>query len=311
MKKTFVKIAAAVMSICMLTACGGNNDVPENIVDDTEISTSDISESIETTASQTTAASESGETTVSQTEETSAAEETAPSSDYMDTIKNIFAGRDDTPLYYKVGAADVTGDGFPELLVFYTSGGQISYMDIYDVADGGAMLCTVNCRDIAGYVCTDENGEYHLIVCDDYFFSTNTQHMAYLDLHFSDGELEITVPFLRIVYAWFEDSGEHCFVDRYYKDCVYTGIDNTEFFDLEKNEHNIEGFTFYEDNFIMQAEIEEREDETIAKIIDENVFGGLTKLYEIEGITSSMAWIAPNDFYYEFAEDALKEIYAD
>lgn len=310
MKKTFVKIAAAVISICMLTACSGNNDVTENIVDDTEISTADISESTETTASQTTTASESVETTVSQTEETSVTEETAPSSEYMDTIKNIFAGRDDTPLYYKVGAADVTGDGFPELLVYCTSVGQTGYMDIYDVADGGANLVTVNCRDMNGYVCTDENDEYHLIVCDDYFFSTNTQYMAYLDLHFSDGELEITVPFLRIIYSWFEDSGEHCFVDRYYKDCVYTGIDNTEFFDLEKNEHNLDGFIFYEDNFIMQAEIEEREDETIAKIIDENVFGGLTKLYEIEGITSSMNWIAPNDFY-EFAEDALKEIYAD
>ena len=310
MKKTFTKIAAAVISICMLTACGGNNDVPENIADDTEISTGDISESTETTTSQTTTASESVETTVSQTEETSAAEETSPSSEYMDTIKNIFAGRDDTPLFYQVGAADVTGDGFPELLVYYTSTGMTGYMDIYDVADGGAMLWTVDCKIINGAVCTDENGEYHLIVCDDYFFSTNTQHMAYFDLHFSDGELEMTVPFLRIIYAWFEDSGEHCFVDRYYKDCEYTGEENHEFFDLEKNEHNIQGFTFYENNFIMQAEIEEREDETIANIIDENVFGGLTKLYEIEGITRSMNWIAPNDFY-EFAEDALKEIYAD
>lgn len=310
MKKIIVKIATAVISICMLTACGGNNDVPENIVDDTEISTADISESTETTASRTTAASESGETTVSQTEETSAAEETAPNSEYMNTIKDIFAGRDDTPLYYKVGAADVTGDGFPELLVYYTSTGMTGYMDIYDISDGGAMLGTVDCKIINGAVCTDENGEYHLIVCDDYFFSTNTQHMAYFDLHFSDGELEITVPLLRIIYSWFEDSGEHCFVDRYYKDCVYTGTDNIEFFDLEKNEHNIEGFIFYEDNFIVQAEIEERDDEMIGKIIDENVFGGLTKLYEIEGITSSTEWIAPNDFY-EFAEEYLKEIYAN
>lgn len=310
MKKTFVKIAAAVISICMLTACGGNNDVPENIVDDTEISTADISESTETTTSQTTTASESVETTVSQTEETSAAEETAHNSEYMDTIKNIFAGRDDTPLFYQVGAADVTGDGFPELLVYYTSTGMTGYMDIYNVAVGGAMLGTVDCKIINGYVCTDENGEYHLIVCDDYFFSTNTQHTAYFDLHFSDGELEMTVPLLRIIYSWFEDSGEHCFVDRYYKDCEYTGEENHEFFDLEKNEHNIQGFKFYEDNFIMQAEIEEREDENIAQIIDENVFDGLTKLYEIEGITGSMNWIAPNDFY-EFAEDALKEIYAD
>lgn len=66
----------------------------------------------------------------------------------------------------------------------------------------------------------------------------------------------------------------------------------------------------YEDNFIIQAEFEERETEKIAKIIDENVYDGLTKLYEIDGIIGSMTWISPNDFY-KLAEDSLKEIYAD
>lgn len=316
MKKIFIKIAAAVISVCMLAACGGDSGVPENIAADTETSmttAADITESTQTFESQTTSASESTETTESQTEETSETAEEVTRSEYMDTIKDIFAGRDDTPLYYKVGAEDVTGDGFPELLVYCTSVGQTGYMDIYDVADSGAKLCTLNCRDINGYVCTDENGEYHLVVCNDYFFSTNTQYTAYFDLYFSEDETELTVPLLSVVYSWFEDSGEHCFVDRYYRDCEYAGSydpDDVEFFDLEKNEHHYCGYTMYEDNFIIQAEFEERETEKIAKIIEENVYDGLTKLYEIDGIIGSMTWISPNDFY-KLAEDSLKEIYAD
>lgn len=316
MKKTFVKTAAAVISVCMLAACGGDSGVPENITADTNTTTSTAavtSESAQTSERQTTSASESTETTESQTEETSEAEETASNSEYMDNIKNIFAGRDDTPLYYQAAAADITGDGFPELFVYCTATGQTGYMDIYDVMDGGVNLGTIKCKSANGDVYADENGEYHLIVCDDYFFSTNTQYTAYLDLHFSGGKLEITVPLLSVVYSWFEDSGEHCFVDRYYRDCEYAGSydpDDVEFFDLEKNEHHYCGYTMYEDNFIIQAEFEERETEEIAKIIDENVYDGLTKQYEVDIITSSMNWISPNDFY-EFAEEYLKEIYAD
>lgn len=74
MKKIFIKIAAAVISVCMLAACGGDSGVPENIAADTETTTSTAvvtSESAQTSESQTTSASESTETTESQTEETS------------------------------------------------------------------------------------------------------------------------------------------------------------------------------------------------------------------------------------------------
>lgn len=306
MKKTILKITAAVMSICLLTACGENNSVSEISVSNTETSAVTVSESSDTAASQTTETSETAETADST--------EAAPNSEYMETIKDIFAGRDDTPLYYQVGAADITGDGFPELFVFCTPPGmpptgKMGYMDIYDIAADGALLWTVNCRDMNGDICTDENGGLHLIVVDDYFFSANTQYKAYFDCSFSDGKSELTVPLLRIVYSWFEDSGEHCFVDRYYKDCIYTGIDNTEFFDLEKNEHNLGGFKFYEDNFIAEYEFEERE--TKAEVLaDENVFGGLEKQYEVSEISSTMSQVSPNEFY-EIAEEFLKEIYSN
>lgn len=304
MKKTILKITAAVMSICLLTACGENNSVSEISVSNTETSAVTVLESFDT-ASQTTETSQITET--SETAETTDSTEAASSSEYMETIKDIFAGRDDTPLYYQVGAADITGDGFPELFVFCTSIGITGFMDIYDVADGGAMLGTVPSKIINGDICTDENGRLHLIVVDDYFFSTDTQYKAYFDCSFSDGKSELTVPLLRIVYSWFEDSGEHCFVDRYYKDCEYTGIDNTEFFDLEKNEHNLGGFKFYEDNFIAEYEFEERE--TKAEVLaDENVFGGLEKQYEVSEISGTMSQVSPNEFY-EIAEEFLKEIY--
>lgn len=301
MKKNITKAAAALMSVCMLSACGGNNGAPESSGTYSETSVSDISESTEASAVQT------EETSTSQTVETDETAEAAPLSEYMRTVKDIFAAGDDASLYYQVGAADITGDGVPELFIYSTSSGMTGYMDIYDAANGGAKLCTVNCKGVNGDVCTDENGGYHLVVCNDYFFSTDTQYTAYFDLHFSEGETELTVPLLSIVYSWFEDSGEHCFVDRYYRDCEYTDYDpnNVEFFDLEQNEHHYCGYTMYEDNFIVQAEFEERETEEIAKIIEENVYDGLTKQYEVEIITGSMTAVTAEEFY-EYAEEYLK-----
>lgn len=305
MKKNTAKAAAALMLMCMLTACGSNNGAPESSGTYSETSVSDISESTEASAVQT------EETSTSQTVETDETAEAAPLSEYMRMVKDIFAAGDDEPLYYQVGAADITGDGVPELFVYCTPSGRTGYMDIYDVANGGAKLGTLHCNCVNGDVCTDENGEYHLIVCDDYFFSTNTQYTAYFDLHFSGGETYLTVPLLSVVYSWFEDSGEHCFVDRYYRDCTYAGSydpDDVEFFDLEQNEHHYCGYTMYEDNFIVQAELEDRETEEIAQIIEENVYDGLKKQYEVEIITGSMTAVTAEEFY-EYAEEYLKDFF--
>lgn len=186
----------------------------------------------------------------------------------------------------RIDLYDITGDGVPELFVnTIQKAGAEGFLDIYDIA-AGERLATLVDRTYNLSVCVDgENNPHYIIRSEEWInMSGCAQFVAYFDLRYSDGGLDISVPFFGGPTGWFEETGEHKFINRIYRDngycheCAEGG---------ECRHHNSAYHHFTEGELIGEYEVGNslgytddslggEDSEEIKRIIKENVFDGLT-----------------------------------
>lgn len=187
---------------------------------------------------------------------------------------------------YRIDLFDITGDGVPELFVnTVQSAGAEGFLDIYDIA-AGERLATLVDHTYNLSVCTDEENNTHYIIRSEEWLNMSgcNQFVAYFDLRYSDGELNISVPFFGGPTGWFEETGEHKFINQIFKDNGYSH-ECTE--DGECYHHNQAYHHFIEGELIGEYEVGnslgytveglgEEDSEEIGQLIQELVFDGLT-----------------------------------
>lgn len=187
---------------------------------------------------------------------------------------------------YHIDLLDITGDGVPELFVnTVQSAGAEGFLDIYDVA-AGERLATLVDRTYNLSICTDAENNTHYIIRSEEWINMSgcAQFAAYFDLRYSDGELNISVPFYGGPTGWFEETGEHKFINRIFKDNGYYHECRE---DMECYHHNRIYHHFIEGELIGEYEVGdslgytvdglgEEDSEEIRQLIQEYVFDGLT-----------------------------------
>ncbi|MDE7192635.1 MAG: hypothetical protein K2O14_01575 [Oscillospiraceae bacterium] len=187
---------------------------------------------------------------------------------------------------YHIDLFDVTGDGIPELFVNTVQrAGSQGFLDIYDIA-AGERLATLVDRTYNLSVCTDEENNTHYIIRSEEWINMSgcAQFVAYFDMRYCDGELNISVPFFGGPTGWFEETGEHKFINRIFKDNGYYHECRE---DGECFHHNRAYHHFIEGELIGEYEVGDslgytldglggEDSEEIKQLIQEYVFDGLT-----------------------------------
>lgn len=312
--KRHAKISAFVLSAVLLCGCAPAEVAPDvspetseevAAVNSPKTPTAEAAEVISAEPQSVPAAGESGEAAAS--EEPAPPENAEPLpeelNEYQQAAKNILTGILTEPYDYQkntlygIDLLDITGDGVPELFIHtIRSAGAEGFLDIYDIAAGSERLATFDYRDYDLMVCADEDNNTHYVFRDELWLNMSgcAQFVAYFDLRYTDGGLEVSVPFYGYPIGWFE-GGAHKFKNLVYKNCGYSH-ECPE--DTECYHHNSVCHNFTGGELIGEFEIGnslgyghclgEDDSDEIKQIIRENVFDGLTVLEVRTGTRTEM-----------------------
>lgn len=303
MKKLFL-----VLFLCTVLLCGclvnGEKEISE-----TAAASADVT-------AETSAKAETITTTVAAvTEGTTTAEKTVDTSG-VDFIKeSLQAEWNDSISLIDMYTADLNGDGVVELLVNYTLGiGKEGLVYVYDVSDGMKQLYKISARTWDGklQLYKDENEKAHIILQANYTGAAWEENYAYFDITHES----ITMPFYDDIHGWF-NGGAHIFDDNIYIKCEVVPFDEENDrwrnFDSEKAE-----FLGTYDRMAINKAIRENEDNEISRIIQKEVFEGLTYVSDVEELCRVLTYKENGryvdmdiEYFWQNAARVLAEIYGD
>lgn len=287
---------------------GGCSAKGENGISETAVPAADVT-------TETSAKAETITTTVAVTEETTAAEKTVDTS-VVDFIKeSLQAEWNDSISLIDMYTADLNGDGVAELLVNYTLGiGKEGLVYVYDVSDGMKQLYKISARTWDGnlQLYKDENEKAHIILQANYTGAAWEENYAYFDITHES----ITMPFYDDIHGWF-NGGAHIFDDNIYIKCEVVPFDEENDrwrnFDSKKAE-----FLGTYDRMAINKAIRENEDNEISRIIQKEVFEGLTYVSDVEELCRVQTYKENGryvdmdiEYFWQNAARVLSEIYGD
>lgn len=236
------------------------------------------------------------------------------SSDIEQNIKKSiqdFAADDDFILsYLNLFFTDLNDDGINEIIIFIPSlAYRYGSTAIYDVSGNGKFL-----GEFHGYHFDTKNLEYkdknektHYISRVEYWASSDNYYIAYYDITYNNGEINIQVPFCGIPNTWY-DKGEFNNSWYLYSNCAYEPTNNSDYPFITENaafigEYPIEAIDLNnggKDDF-----------EDIKLLIYEKVYSDMTFIKDVDEVAYSTAYDKPKDFeaYWEIVSDEIMQHY--